>query len=138
MKDTSGIRLSWTPSSDVDTVGYKVYAGQSADTMTLIEDVGNTTWVVLGETYSSSLISVAAYDSSGNVGVRSTPVTASQCGVADIDCSGSINLTDAVLCLQMLSGIDNSSITVYADVNEDQKIGLEEAVYILKNIAGLY
>ena len=56
----------------------------------------------------------------------------------DVDDSGTVDLSDAVMALQVSVGI-NPSQTVYnaADVNGDNNIGLEEVVYILQKIAGL-
>ena len=49
-----------------------------------------------------------------------------------------VDMADAILALQVLSGIESSSI-IYkqADVNDDNKIGLEEIIYILQEISEL-
>lgn len=56
----------------------------------------------------------------------------------DIDDNDTIELTDAVLALQVLVGLEPST-TVHkeADVNGDNKIGLEEALYALQEVAEL-
>lgn len=56
----------------------------------------------------------------------------------DINNDGSAGLTDAILALQVISGIEPST-TVHkeADVNGDGKIGIEEVIYILQKISGL-
>jgi len=57
-------------------------------------------------------------------------------GIAgDVDSSGAVDLKDAVLSLQICAGMEPAGISPDADVNNDKKIGLEEAIYILKNIA---
>ncbi|NJL59315.1 MAG: hypothetical protein HC887_06390 [Desulfobacteraceae bacterium] len=50
-----------------------------------------------------------------------------------------MDLADAVLTLQILSGIHtgNQTISQDADVNGDGKIGIEELIYILQKTAGL-
>jgi hypothetical protein len=55
----------------------------------------------------------------------------------DISGDGKVDLSDAILALQLMVGI-NPAQTIYktADVNGDEKIGMEEAVYILKKIVG--
>ena len=46
-----------------------------------------------------------------------------------------MDLLDAVLALQVLSGIDPSAIVhKEADVNGDGKIGTEEVIYILQKV----
>ena len=56
----------------------------------------------------------------------------------DINGDGILNLTDAILALQITTGI-NPGQTIYkaADVKGDGKIGVEEAVYILEKVAGM-
>ncbi|MEA2013728.1 MAG: PKD domain-containing protein [Thermodesulfobacteriota bacterium] len=56
----------------------------------------------------------------------------------DIDDSGEINLADAILALQICTGITPSQ-AVYksADVNGDGRIGIEEVIYILQKVSGL-
>jgi sugar lactone lactonase YvrE len=55
----------------------------------------------------------------------------------DIDGDLDVDLTDAILAFQVMAGIQ-SSTTIYleADVNNDNKIGLEEVLYILQHVAG--
>ncbi|MCX5847337.1 MAG: hypothetical protein NTW12_13425 [Deltaproteobacteria bacterium] len=56
----------------------------------------------------------------------------------DVNDDGQLNLADAVLALQVITGISPQQ-TVYreADVNGDAKIGLDEVIYILQTLAGL-
>jgi sugar lactone lactonase YvrE len=56
----------------------------------------------------------------------------------DIDGNGSVDLADAILALQVLSGITPAGM-VYkeVDVNGDGKIGMAEAIYILQNLVGM-
>ncbi|MFC1867821.1 hypothetical protein ACFL0H_06785 [Thermodesulfobacteriota bacterium] len=57
---------------------------------------------------------------------------------ADINNDLTIDLTDAILVLQVLDRIEPSS-TVYkqADVNGKNKIGMEEIIYILQEVSEL-
>lgn len=49
-----------------------------------------------------------------------------------------MSLADMILVLQVMSGVEPSpSIFKEADVNGDNKIGLEEVLYILQKVAGL-
>jgi hypothetical protein len=50
---------------------------------------------------------------------------------------GSVNLSDAVTALQIVAGIvPTDAMDIGADVNGDGKIGIEEAIYYLKEAAG--
>lgn len=55
----------------------------------------------------------------------------------DINNDGVVNLTDAILALQVSSAV-NIMARVYneADVNGDQKIGLPEMIFILQKASG--
>ncbi len=54
----------------------------------------------------------------------------------DINCDDNIDLTDAILVLQLLVGIEpDQNICKDADVNGDDKIGLEEMIYILQKVS---
>lgn len=57
---------------------------------------------------------------------------------ADINNDGDVDLRDAVLALQVISGMQLSSLVhKEIDVNGDAKIGVEEAIYILQAVSGL-
>jgi len=133
-----GYRLTWSASPDADVAGYRVYLGKTAQTMTLYEDLGLVTWILLDETHGDDLISVSAYDSTGHESLKTEPVKVKQCLMADIDCNSQVDLADAILCLKILSGIPvNTDIFLTADVNSNGKIGMEEAVYILRDVSGI-
>lgn len=56
----------------------------------------------------------------------------------DIDNDGSVTLRDAILVLQILSGVTpDISLIKWGDVNGDGKISLAEVIYILQNVAGM-
>jgi len=57
----------------------------------------------------------------------------------DVNANGGTGLDDAILALKLLAGIDVSGQTVDigADVDDDGKIGLAEAVYVLQRIGSL-
>ncbi len=56
----------------------------------------------------------------------------------DINDSGDVDLTDAVLALQLVTQRTTATlVSAKADVNGDGKIGLEEMIYILQEISGL-
>jgi hypothetical protein len=45
-----------------------------------------------------------------------------------------VNLTDAIIALSIVTGAGARDLSPEADVNGDEKIGLEEVLYILENI----
>lgn len=57
----------------------------------------------------------------------------------DVNDDGILDLADAIIAHQILSGIDLDGITLNlgADVNGDGKIGTEDAIYILQKVANL-
>jgi len=58
--------------------------------------------------------------------------------MGDINGDGNVDLTDAILTLKVLVGIEpNSNVNKEADVNGEGVIGLAEVLYVLQNIAGL-
>ncbi len=52
----------------------------------------------------------------------------------DINNDGDVNLQDLILGLKIISGSDIFA-TIEADIDSDEQIGIEEAIYILRNIA---
>lgn len=58
--------------------------------------------------------------------------------IGDVDCSEAVDLRDVVISIQISSGVKtSSSICREADVNNDGKISLEEAVFVLQVVAGI-
>lgn len=65
-------------------------------------------------------------------------VSASARLVGDVDSSGKVNSTDALLVLKYTVGIEKTINTKYADVNNDGKVNSSDALDILKICVGLY
>lgn len=55
----------------------------------------------------------------------------------DVNSDGKVDLLDAILCLQVLSGMIPDKISPSADVNGDGKIGTTEAIYVIQKVAEL-
>lgn len=55
----------------------------------------------------------------------------------DVDRNDIVNLADAILAIQVSSGMSSASVTLDADVNVDDRIGLAEVIYILQKVAGI-
>jgi len=51
----------------------------------------------------------------------------------DVDGSGSVDLADVILSLQIASGLSPEGVQITADMSGDQRIGIEEALYALVN-----
>ncbi len=61
--------------------------------------------------------------------------------IGDVNNDGALNLTDAIVTLQVMSGGNPDGVGANygesgADVNNDSKVGFEETTYILQRIAG--
>jgi hypothetical protein len=56
--------------------------------------------------------------------------------MGDVSGNGEVNLEDAILALQVVSGL-TPTVVLTGDVNADNRIGLPEAIYILQEISGL-
>ena len=52
--------------------------------------------------------------------------------MGDIDYNNSLELKDAFMALDIFTGNANSDIDIRADINSDEKIGLEEAIFIFR------
>ncbi|PIF02858.1 MAG: hypothetical protein CR990_00360 [Desulfococcus sp.] len=87
--------------------------------------------------YGEAWITILATDPSGKNSSCTFLVTVREVLAGDVDASGTVTLSDAVLALQVLSGINAANTDFRADVNGDSRIGIEEAVYILRYAAGL-
>jgi hypothetical protein len=55
----------------------------------------------------------------------------------DADASGSVDLADAILLLKAVSGFSVSGLALSADVDNDGRLGLPEALCALQSVAGL-
>ncbi len=54
----------------------------------------------------------------------------------DVDLSGAVQLKDVIVLLQIMSGLAPAgTISLNADVDEDGKLGLAEAIYALQELA---
>jgi uncharacterized delta-60 repeat protein len=58
-------------------------------------------------------------------------------GLGDVDHDSAVTLIDAIRVLRMLVNAETASLFLDADVNNDQRIGLEEAIFILQTLADL-
>ena len=56
----------------------------------------------------------------------------------DVNNDRTVDLADAILCLQLLSGASPKPVVdLKSDINEDGAIGMEEAIFILYEISGM-
>lgn len=127
------MRIYWYSPPDADVAGYRVYIGASADSLTLFKDVGLTNWISLEDAYQGKFIAVSAYDELGNESEKTPALNLEHCAPGDVNCSGGIDLADALICLKIMAGISGGEeIRLAADVDENLRIGLEEALFILR------
>ncbi|RZB34846.1 MAG: hypothetical protein SRB1_00614 [Desulfobacteraceae bacterium Eth-SRB1] len=59
----------------------------------------------------------------------------------DLSFNGMVGLDDAIIAIQIISGLHSTicpvCIATQIDINKDGKIGMEEAIYVMRKIAGL-
>ncbi len=105
----------------------KAVASESASPLTLAV-------VRLNDAYSrdfaTSALQVDVNTSSGSLTVTPLP--------GNIDHSETVDLRDALLALKVTAGM-SPGVAIFkdADVNDDEKIGIEEVIYILRLVAGV-
>jgi len=99
---------------------------------------GNEIYLIGSSSEKTHTITIYAEDASGNSVSETVTVTVADVIITgDIDYDGTVNLKDALLALKIschgTPGI--GSVNKAADVNRDQRIGIEEAAYILRHIS---
>jgi len=102
-------------------------------------------WEVISIAGTPAQISIASNDplnSSVTVNVTASrpPCSNGQEIIGNINCSSGVDLQDAVLALQVLAGINADGIcpdypASGTDANDDGRIGMEEVVYILRELS---
>jgi hypothetical protein len=85
----------------------------------------------------TAVITISAVDESGKSCPISFTVTVRAVRPGDINASGAVNLTDVILGLQVLAGLNPANVDSRADlVNPDAGvIGLEEVIFDLQTVA---
>ncbi|MCG6534139.1 MAG: chitobiase/beta-hexosaminidase C-terminal domain-containing protein, partial [Syntrophales bacterium LBB04] len=80
-----------------------------------------------------------AKDTAGNVEpLKSVVYNITSTLKGDIDGNGSIELTDAVIAMQLFSGFTSAKpVNKYADVDGNGRIGPPEVIYVLQKVAGI-
>ena len=97
---------------------------------------GQYDWTIFGAGSVNCMIKIEQADNPDNWAIEGLFVITSHEG--DINGDGTLDLTDAILALQIVAGITpNQNIYKAADINSDEKIGMEEAVYIIEKIVGV-
>ncbi|MBW2558618.1 MAG: fibronectin type III domain-containing protein [Deltaproteobacteria bacterium] len=145
--------ISWTPISyTAGTGGYQVFYSETSDgPYTLF---GTTADKSKSQLMVSGLIPETTYyfavktktdpnnynDNTvySEYSVKEVSATTDNAVPGDIDNNKIIDLKDAILGLQLLSGMEPAS-TIYkeTDLNGDKKIGMEEVIYILQHVSEL-
>ena len=102
--------------------------------------VGTAYWnfTVTGLPMGDNLVEVRAQDNYNDYSSTASR-TIIRAIKGDINSEGTVDLVDAILALKVMAGVDiaNQNITIGSDVNEDQRIGIEEVIFILQKISGL-
>ncbi len=100
-----------------------------------------TTWniALTNLTEGANAITLTARDAAGNTTVTATIISLDRTVLkGDINGNGSIDLTDAVMAMQILSHVTPAQpINKKADIDGDGKIGLPEVIFILQRAVDL-
>ena len=75
-----------------------------------------------------------SYDAAGNI-VRIRKADNNETIPGDLNSDGTVTLMDAMLSLQVSSGIAPEDITPRGDIGSNGQIGVEETIYILRTVA---
>lgn len=82
---------------------------------------------------------VAEYDETGDSEKRPPiciEIPDTECLRGDMNNNDMVDLSDAVLVLQILTQMREHGVSVCADVNSDGRVGMEEVIYIMRKISG--
>ena len=126
--------VKWKHSNDIDTMGYKIYKGKDALSLSLYKDVGHYNWLRFSPEDGSFFISVQAYDQLGNEGQLTKPVFVQTYPdlKGDINFDTKIDLSDVMLGTRIITSKSESEGYTQADLNNDKIIGIEEILYDLQ------
>jgi hypothetical protein len=88
-----------------------------------------------GQTYNVRAYAINEFDT----GYAENAATfKTRCLEGDVDGNGMVELNDAIVALKVLSGVDPGvAVCLTADVNGDNKIGIEEVIFILRKVLGV-
>jgi len=140
------IKVMWTPSTDPDgdLNGYGTKWDNYADTnMTAKTHEASATSaqsesLADGNWYFHIRAIDDQYNRSGTIHLGPFIIVSSAEPVkGDLNGDNNVNLSDAILGLQVCIGLNPEGINLKGDVNSDGKIGLEEVIYILRKISGI-
>ncbi|MDY6954769.1 MAG: dockerin type I domain-containing protein, partial [Thermodesulfobacteriota bacterium] len=87
-----------------------------------------------------AVIGEKAYVADHDKGLAVCSLAASGDKKGDVNGDNTVDLTDAILALQGLAGLESAppvTVAKNADVNGDGRIGLEEALYVIHKVAGV-
>ncbi len=108
---------------------YTIEGQQEGDYMLTAEADGYQTFTVSGNLTTSVVVK---HD------ISLTPSGAAALQKGDLNKDKFVDLTDVIIALRVLAGLNFSgTYDIQTDVNGDNRIGLEEVIYVLQKVAGL-
>jgi hypothetical protein len=129
----------------IDIIGGRVGSGLSGDNILLatvvFKSVGEGTTNIIIRSCPEGQSCFVLDDEAGTILDDDIPPEGIQLATifpaypGDVNWDGVIDLADAILALKGLLYIESDNIHINADVNGDDKIGLEEVIFILQGIA---
>ncbi|MFC1858789.1 Ig-like domain-containing protein [Thermodesulfobacteriota bacterium] len=143
VKEGSIVMLDGSGSTDSDN-GIEQYIWiQSTGPPVILSDVASVNPIFIAPMvdYNGAILKFLLYiiDNGGFASSDTISVKVANAAIiGDVDDSGTIDLVDVILALQVCGGITPSSpIEISADINGDGKIGLEEAINALQLVSGV-
>ena len=132
--ETIDITLHWQDNSDNEEhFVVEHHTANGAFTQIGETDANTTSYTTQLDNSVTNCYRVYAKNSGGNSDYSNVALFTIQ---GDVDGSGSVNLSDAILGLQIVDNITvQSDIHLESDVNDDNRIGLPESVHVLQQVA---
>jgi hypothetical protein len=132
--ETINVALHWQDNSDNEE-HFVVEHHTANETFTQIgeTDENATSYTAQLDNSVTNYYRVYAKNSGGNSDYSNVALFTIK---GDVDGSGSVNLSDAILGLQIVDNITvQNDIHLESDVNDDNRIGLPESVHVLQQVA---
>ncbi len=137
------VTIVWTPNTEADLAGYKIYIGTVSGTYGIPTTIGTQTTytftgLAAGTTY---YIAVTAYNTSGlesgfsNQVSATTPGTISSTTKCDIDSNGTANALDLQILINVIMGIQTMP-SGKGDLNADGKFDALDLQILVNVILG--
>ena len=136
LNDGIGNLSGWAWGENIGWISFSCKNTSSCDQVSYGVTIDRSTGLFTGYAWGENI----GWLNFGSEGVTSYGVKTAWLNVVlpgDMNDDSVVDLRDAILALQVLVGMDVSSLVSTADVNTDGKISTEEAVFVFRSVSGL-